>query len=151
MNIQERFFSKVSVGDGCWEWTGSKMAYGYGNMRDANGKVRLAHRLAWELQVGPVPDGLFIDHICGNRSCVRLDHLRLVTAKENAPRGAEHYNSRKNRCKNGHEFTPENTGSYRTSRYCRTCRSEWAKGYRKVSHESRTPTPRATASSPDTP
>ncbi len=121
----------MRTGSGCWEWKGSKLATGYGNFR-IEGSIQLAHRVAWELQVGPIPEGHVIDHVCANRSCVRLDHLRVVTYKENARRGEEHYNALKTHCKNGHEFTPENTGRYSTSRYCRTCRNEWQKGYRRA-------------------
>lgn len=145
MDIQSRFWKKVTHSDdGCWEWTATKINTGYGHFRVGN-RLVLAHRAAWELAIGPIPEGMVIDHICSNRACVRLDHLRVVTPTENAQRGDDHYNKRKGFCKQGHELTPENTGSYRTSRYCKTCRREWSKGYRKASRESRLPTPRATA------
>lgn len=66
----------------CLVWTGSLMLSGYGTIT-AHGKNRAAHRYAWERVNGPIPDGMFIDHICHNRPCVRIEHLRMVTHKQN--------------------------------------------------------------------
>lgn len=81
--LSERFWSKVDTSAECWTWTASKRANGYGQI-NVDGKNRTAHRLSYELSVGPVPDGLHLDHLCRNRACVRPDHLRPVTVKQNA-------------------------------------------------------------------
>lgn len=79
----ERFWPQVQMGEGCWEWTGYKYPNGYGTVRVC-GKSRRAHTISYEMVNGPVPEGLILDHICRNRACVRPDHLRPVTSKQNA-------------------------------------------------------------------
>ncbi len=83
--LEERFWAKVRKSDGCWEWTGAANRQGYG--RIALGRAsgpRRAHRIAWELTHGPVPDGLWVLHHCDNPPCVRPDHLWLGTRADNA-------------------------------------------------------------------
>lgn len=77
----ERFWQKVAKSDECWEWTASRYRNGYGEFR--SGGHSLAHRFAYEVSVGPIPEGMQIDHICHNKACVRPDHLRIVTCKQN--------------------------------------------------------------------
>jgi hypothetical protein len=98
----------------CWIWTGSKDKKGYGCFRlptgKSGGKGVLPHRWSYEHFVGPIPDGMELDHYrCFNPSCVRPSHLKPATSLENSrnPRG-RHYAVRTH-CKFGHEFTPENT------------------------------------------
>jgi hypothetical protein len=74
----ERFFAR---GEGCWLWTGNT-SDGYGQIK-TSGAMRYAHKVMYEMQIGPVPEGLFLDHICHVRNCVRPDHLRVVTTKQN--------------------------------------------------------------------
>ena len=74
---------------GCVNWTGGLHKDGYGAIADGNGSSLLAHRFAWEQAMGPVPEGLVVDHRCRNRACVRVDHLRTVTQAVNSQnRGA---------------------------------------------------------------
>lgn len=97
MNAAEiaRFWAKVdkTAPGGCWQWTASLNTGGYGQFR-ADGTVRRAHRIAWELLAGPIPDGLMLDHRCFNKGCVNPGHLRLVTCKQNQEhrRGAARHN-----------------------------------------------------------
>lgn len=95
-----------ATGD-CWIWTGAHSANGYGRIWDGT-RVVAAHRLVYENLVGPIPDGLEMDHLCRVPACVNPDHLEPVTAKENNRRGAGHPNGRKLRCIHGHLLSGEN-------------------------------------------
>ncbi len=70
---------------GCWHWTGAKTDKGYGRFY-LNGNKH-AHRISYELLIGPIPNGLVIDHLCRNPSCVNPAHLEPVTHVENVKRG----------------------------------------------------------------
>lgn len=78
----------------------------------------IAHRVAYETWVGPIPDGLTIDHLCRNRLCIEPTHLEPVTNRENIQRGG---NSLKTHCPQGHPYDEVNTASRNNRRYCRTC------------------------------
>lgn len=122
----QRFLAKVQDGEpGCWEWAGSRDRDGYGRFK-LDGRPQMAHRVAFELWRGEIPDGLQIDHLCRNPGCVNPNHLEVVTSRENTLRGegpaAE--NGRKTHCKRGHEFTEENTYLSAKGRECRICRRE---------------------------
>jgi len=88
----ERFWSKVdqTARGGCWAWLGQTNQWGYGHFRRtlAPGQYLTvkAHRFAYELVVAPIPAGLTLDHLCGNQSCVRPEHLEPVTNAENLRR-----------------------------------------------------------------
>ena len=113
--------SKVNKTETCWLWTAGVNASGYGKFGREPTGPELAHRVAYELLVGPIPDGLVLDHLCRVRICVNPAHLEPVTSGENtrrACRGRTH-------CKRGHEFTPENTYIWGRSRTCVTCRRQY--------------------------
>ena len=125
--LEERFWPKVRKTDGCWEWLANRTKSGHGHIGTggANPKKVYAHRVAYELLIGPIPDGLELDHICRNPGCVNPAHLEAVTHRENVLRGFSPtaHNARKTHCKRGHEFTDANTYvSPSGGRYCRACR-----------------------------
>lgn len=119
-----RFWSHVEKTDTCWLWTGALTGNGYGQIRLKDGSRHGVHRFAYELVVGPIPDGLYLDHICRVRNCVRPSHLEPVTPGENLLRSPL-TNSGKTHCKWGHRFDEHNT-YHRPSggRGCLTCNRE---------------------------
>lgn len=126
----KRFWAKVLKTPACWLWKGAKDRYGYGlfhvgSRKDGTRRKVLAHRFAYELMVGPIPDGLEIDHKFRNRACQNPTHMELVTGAENSRRGAW---ATKTHCPQGHPYSGDNL--YLDShgwRYCRICRRARAK------------------------
>lgn len=93
-HVVDRYWSKVQpflALDACWLWTGKmdgKRQYGaFRYKRDGAVHYKIAHRLAYELLIGPIPEGLVIDHLCRNGRCVNPDHLEPVTNRVNLRRG----------------------------------------------------------------
>jgi hypothetical protein len=81
--MRERFMAKVEVTEGCWLWRGCRNRAGYGRI-GVGGQTKLAHRVSYELHVGPITPGMHVLHSCiAQRSCVNPAHLRVGTAKEN--------------------------------------------------------------------
>lgn len=86
IKLEARFWSKVDMTGDCWNWLGAHGKHGHGTFcvtKDGVSKTPGAHRVAYELVKGPIPEGLHIDHICHNPPCVNPDHLRPVTHKQN--------------------------------------------------------------------
>lgn len=83
MSLDQRLLNMSELDDnGCWVWSKYKEPRGYGKI-NVHSEPRLAHRVSYEFFVGPIPDGLFLDHMCFNRACINPDHLRVVTNKQN--------------------------------------------------------------------
>jgi hypothetical protein len=125
--LRQRFTAKVWINfeTGCWEWTATRNKKGYGVIWD--GKTRGAHRVAYELFVGPIPEGLQLDHLCRVRHCVNPAHLEPVTCRENLLRGETITAKRAavTECPKGHKYSQANT-YYRPDgcRECRLCKNE---------------------------
>ncbi len=124
----KRFWSKVELTGlySCWEWLASKQNMGYG-LFSYDGTMKLAHRVAYTLVLGPIPKGLVLDHLCRNKTCVNPLHLEAVTQKENVRRG----NRITKYCPAGHARTPDNLRGYD----CKRCRYEQCKAQYKRDRE----------------
>ncbi|MDQ3028986.1 MAG: HNH endonuclease [Actinomycetota bacterium] len=126
-----RFWSKVTGGDytTCWTWTAYIDSAGYGRFRTGGrtGQMEGAHRVAYRLLIGEVPDGLELDHLCRNPGCVNPWHLEPVTHAVNSRRStAGEVNAARQRaithCPQGHAYSAENTGFRRDGRRrCKAC------------------------------
>lgn len=102
----------------CWPWVKSTASHGYGQTWDGT-TVRLAHRVAWTLVRGAIPDGMTIDHTCRNRRCCNPAHLRLLSNVENATDNGQ---GRKTHCPRGHEYAGANLYvGPQGDRRCREC------------------------------
>jgi hypothetical protein len=125
-------YSKDDADLGCRVWTGGiKGSSGYGNVWDGEKSVS-AHRLSYETFVGPIPDGMHIDHLCRNRSCIKPSHLDVVTNAENAKRGLTSvHNMMKTYCPAGHPYSGANLYVLPSgSRACKECSRERGRAYR---------------------
>lgn len=75
--------SSAPDANGCMHWHGVKTDHGHGRFT-IRGKFQMVHRVVYELLVAPIPEGMYVDHVCGTRDCVNIQHLRLVTPQQNA-------------------------------------------------------------------
>lgn len=123
-DLPVRLSSKINVQtDGCWLWTAYCAPNGYG-ICWLNAPGKLAHRVVYQLLVGPIPPGLDIDHLCRVRNCVNPHHLEPVTRRENLRRGVG-VSSAMTHCRRGHPFDEDNTYWIdATRRQCRACKRE---------------------------
>jgi hypothetical protein len=118
---------------GCWIWVGAVTGVGYGQWKPYTGAKRLmAHRVAYELFRGPIPDGFVLDHICRFPLCVNPFHLEIVTQQINTLRGIgpTSKNAKKTQCPKGHPLDGDNL--YMTPdgrRNCKQCRYESVRRY----------------------
>lgn len=124
----------------CWVWRTAKRDSTRVSFVVKSGSKVLAHRMGYELIVGPIPDGLVLDHLCRRPRCVRFSHLEPVTQATNIARGLgpallREWDAKKRaltHCKWGHEYTPPNTRIKKNgTRGCKACArrsfAEWRK------------------------
>lgn len=126
MSLDERFWDKLDQSggrDACWQWMAGRTTSGYGSFNAPEFGTNLAHRIAYEVLVGPIPVGLTLDHLCRNRACVNPSHLEPVSYRVNILRGEglAALNARKTACIHGHDFTASNLIRTRHGRACRVC------------------------------
>lgn len=121
--LEDRFWEKVDRSGSCWLWTGQVDGQGYGRFFISGHGQLGAHRVAYELMAGPIPEGLHIDHLCRVRHCVNPAHLEPVTPRQNALRGegAAATNAAKTHCPQGHPYDEANTYTGLGRRACRAC------------------------------
>ncbi len=143
LDLPERLRKRVSlqpcrvkglIGN-CWRWNGP-LYNGYGRQSWAGINTEKAHRVAYILMVGPIAPELELDHLCQNRACINPLHLEPVTREENIRRShvVGKGNGTKTHCRNGHEYTPQNTywyGPHRSKRHCRACLAANNKTYQE--------------------
>jgi len=138
----ERLLSKITiVKSGCWEFLGYRTRDGYGQI-SVNGKPVLAHRFSWEYHNSKkIPEGLVIDHLCRNPSCVNPKHLECVTMLVNTERGVLYQTlttNAKNKtfCKRGHDLFGSNLKiDHRGDRMCKTCQAMKGKEWKENNRE----------------
>ena len=131
--VLHRWQGRVQLSVGCWLWKGTLVTNGYGVMY-VEGQQRRAHRLSYEHFIGPIPEGLDLDHLCHNhdpgcvggakclhRRCVNPGHLQPATRKTNLNR-SPHSRARRTHCPHGHPYDVVNTYvSPAGIRHCRAC------------------------------
>lgn len=115
---------RVDSQSGCWEWMANRTTQGYGRVW-VEGRLQQAHRVTYALLLGPIPDGLVLDHfLCDNPPCVNPEHLRPTTNRANVLRGsgptAAH--ARVTHCPHGHPYAGSNLYVNKGKRYCRVCK-----------------------------
>jgi len=125
-SLGDHIVEKVLIDDGCWLWQGH-LSNGYGRLQQSS-RSYMAHRVVYEALVGPIPEGLVLDHLCREPRCVRPSHLEPVSDYENvvvrSSAAASALNARKTHCPTGHAYDEENTRVHRGKRYCRRCGAE---------------------------
>lgn len=130
--------------NGCHEWTGWLSDAGYGYVW-TDGKNRIVHRVRYEREVGPIPEGMHLDHFaCDNPACCNPAHVRPASPRENVLRSKSFVsaNAAKTHCPRGHRYTPNNLtkfGLKRGERICLKCHREYGRAYLRRWRASKSP------------
>lgn len=147
--VLERLLAKIEIREGvewagsaCWIFTGSRThpEHGYGQI-GVNGVKKLAHRVTYEEMIGPIPEGLTLDHLCRRRLCCNPWHVEPVTHRENVLRGVSYCATAaaKTHCPAGHELAGDNLNKSllrrRGARSCMICKREQQRTYWRVNRE----------------
>ncbi len=125
--------------EGCWRWIGGTVVNPsgvYGRMIDDEHRYRLAHRVSYEHHIGPIPDGLEVDHLCRNTLCVNPKHLEPVTKGENQRRGKNGFGLT-GMCRKGlHDMSdPANHRKRADGNQCKPCWNAWHNEHRRKQRE----------------
>lgn len=121
--FEARFLARVLKTDTCWLWQGNKSDDGYGHVKlgleaESGRRTEQAHRWAYERWIGPIPEGLQLDHLCRTPPCVNPAHLEAVTSGENTRRHTRLITE----CPAGHPYDKANTYvGHKGKRACRAC------------------------------
>lgn len=127
ITLEQRFWNKVRITDGCWEWTASLGSTGYGQIGIRNRPIG-AHRVSYEIHYGPIPEGMCVLHHCDNRLCVRPDHLFLGTRADNIRDMDRKNRGVRNRIARTGQLGESNRQSVVTADQVRKIRSLYASG-----------------------
>ena len=121
----DHIYAQLEQADECWEWTGSRGPAGHGQVWH-DGTNQTVYRVIWEDMVGPIPEGLELDHLCRNPPCCNPDHLEPVTHAENMRRGSQSFETRTHCLSGRHPLTEQNVITRESDgrQRCRACRNE---------------------------